>query len=59
MTSTVVAFWALTGVAVLGAVAVVFARDVIRMIAGLGAFLLAGVTSLPAPGGPQRRRSGE
>ena len=41
MTLTVVAFWGLTGIAVLGAVAVVFARDMIRMIAGLGAFLLA------------------
>jgi NADH:ubiquinone oxidoreductase subunit 6 (subunit J) len=36
-----VLFWGLSAVAVVGALAVVFARDVLRMALGLGAFFLA------------------
>jgi len=34
-------FWGLSAVAILGALAVVFVRDVMRMALGLGAFLMA------------------
>ena len=34
-------FWALAGVAIIGALAVVLSREVMRMALGLGAFLLA------------------
>jgi len=39
--ATAALFWALAGVAVVGALAVVLSREVMRMALGLGAFLLA------------------
>jgi NADH-quinone oxidoreductase subunit J len=45
--STTLLWWALAALTVIGAVAVVFAREMMRMLLGLGAFLL-GVTGLYA-----------
>jgi NADH-quinone oxidoreductase subunit J len=41
VTAGTLVFWGLAVVALVGAIAVVFSRDAIRMVAGLGAFLVA------------------